>query len=450
MSALKGELLFRGGDGYRAAREESLHNRRRPSRYPEAIVRSRCAEDVVAAVRLARDRGWRIDVRSGGHSWSGSHLHDGGLLVDLSQMTSCDLDLDAATASVEPGLRGSDFTVEVAEHGLFFPTGHCVGPCLGGFILQGGFGWNSRALGPACMSVTGIEAVTMDGERVVANERENPELFWASRGSGPGMPAIVTKFHLALSTWPAVQLSSAYLFSMDALDELMRWVHAVGPSIPNSIELMVFMRRDLMGHEGPGLQLLAPVLSDSEEQAVEDLAVVESCPLLERALTSEVRQRTDVRELVAHSAEFYPEGYRYAVDNMWTSADVEDLLPGYRSIGRTLPARPSHMMWMNWSPAAGPERPDMAYSLEDNFYIALYGVWNDGAEDDRFESWATERMEEMEHLSSGVQLADENLARRPSPFLETKKMKRLEAVRATYDPDGLLCSYNTAAPSRME
>jgi hypothetical protein len=264
------------------------------------------------------------------------------------------------------------------------------------------------------------------------------------------MPAIVTRFHLALSPWPAAQLSSSYLFPIEALDELMSWAHAVGPSIPTSIELMVFMRRDLMGHRGPGLQLLAPVLAASEEQALADLAAVESCPLLDRALVAEPRRRTDVRELVARTVDFYPEGARYAVDNMWTSAPATDLLPGYRRIAETLPARPSHMMWMNWAPGAGPERPDMAYSLEDDVYVALYGVWHERGEDAAFESWATERMREMEVLSSGIQLADENLARRPARFMAPQKAERLEAVRRRWDPDGMLAAYNVSPPAAWD
>ncbi len=36
---------------------------------------------------------------------------------------------------------------------------------------------------------------------------------------------------------------------------------------------------------------------------------------------------------------------------MWTHAPVEQLLPGLRRIADTLPAAPSHMLWMNWGPA---------------------------------------------------------------------------------------------------
>jgi len=36
-------------------------------------------------VKLAPSRGLRISVRGGGHSWIATSLHDGGMLIDLSQ-----------------------------------------------------------------------------------------------------------------------------------------------------------------------------------------------------------------------------------------------------------------------------------------------------------------------------------------------------------------------------
>jgi hypothetical protein len=159
--------------------------------------------------------------------------------------------------------------------------------------------------------------------------------------------------------------------------------------------------------------------------------------LRSHALEREAFVHTDVRELVGHSAEFYPEGWRYAVDNMWTHADIGDLLDGYRAIVKTLPDRPSHAMWMNWNPASGPQRPDMAYSLEDDVYIGLYGVWRDAGDDPRFQDWATNRMREMEPLASGIQLADENLGRRSAPFVTDANLRRLDEARRRYDPTGV-------------
>jgi FAD/FMN-containing dehydrogenase len=79
----------------------------------------------------------------------------------------------------------------------------------------------------------------------------------------------------------------------------------------------------------------------------------------------------------------------------------------------------------------------MAYSVEDDTYIALYGVWDDPAEDEENVAWPTERMREMTSLASGIQLADENLGNRPARFAADANMARLDEVRAAYDPDGL-------------
>jgi hypothetical protein len=136
----------------------------------------------------------------------------------------------------------------------------------------------------------------------------------------------------------------------------------------------------------------------------------------------------------------YPDGHRYDVDNMWTHAPVEELLPGIRRIAETMPAAPSHMLWMNWDPAGGPDRPEMAFSVEDQTYIALYAVWADGAGpevDAANAQWATPRMAEMEPLATGIQLADENLGRRPARFAGDAEMARLDELRAKWDPSGL-------------
>jgi len=90
---------------------------------------------------------------------------------------------------------------------------------------------------------------------------------------------------------------------------------------------------------------------------------------------------------------------------------------------------------MNWGPS--PERPEMAYSVEDETYVAVYGVWQDPTNDEANAAWATERMREMEHLSSGIQLADENLGRRPARFVSEANLARLDELRARHDPDGL-------------
>jgi hypothetical protein len=66
----RGSLVARGEPGYEQARAGRVFNRRRPERYPDAVLLGGSDADVVAGVRLAAERGWTVAVRSGGHSWA--------------------------------------------------------------------------------------------------------------------------------------------------------------------------------------------------------------------------------------------------------------------------------------------------------------------------------------------------------------------------------------------
>ena len=432
---LDGEALERGDDGYEAARRATLWNTRVPQRYPDVIVRAAGEDDVVAAVRMARERGMRIAVRSGGHSWSGNHVRDGGLLLDLSGMQDMSVDAGAMKAMVGPACHGTRLLERLAEDNLFFPVGHCVGVGVGGYLLQGGFGWNGRVHGPACASVEALDLVTADGELVHASESENADLLWAARGAGPGFFAVVTRFHLRLYERPRFVANAAYLFPGEELEAVFRWLHAIGPRLARFLELNAIVHRDEQGELE--IVVAAPVLAASEHEARDALAVLEECPLLDRAKAVMPFASGEMEHLFAGVHAAYPDEHRYTADNMWTHAPIEELLPGLKRIAETMPPAPTHMLWMNWGPGATPaaERPNMAFSVEDDTYIAVYGVWEDPAEDERYATWVTERMREMEALSTGVQLADENLGCRPARFVSDENLRRLDEIRAARDPD---------------
>jgi FAD/FMN-containing dehydrogenase len=432
-SEFSGRVLRRGESGYEEARGAAVWNARTPDRFPDLIVQAEGDGDLLKAVRLARAEGMMIGVRSGGHSWAGNHLRDGGMLLDVSRLDAMKIDAEAMTASVGPGCRGNDLLAALAERDLFFPAGHCPGVALGGYLLQGGFGWNGRVHGPACMSVEAVDVVTADGELLRADERTHPDLFWAVRGSGPGFFGVVARFHLRLYPRPRHVANGVYLYPIDCLEEVFRWVHEIGPRVARTMELMVVIHRDAEGELE--IAVTGPVLADSPEEAAEALALLETCPVRERAKLAFPNAEVQLTDLYAAVHESYPDGYRYSADNMWTHAPIEELLPGLRRIAESMPGAPSHMLWMNWGPS--PARPEMAYSVEDDTYIALYGVWQDAGEDEANTAWATERMREMEHLASGIQLADENLGRRPARFVSEENLARLDEVRAVYDPDGL-------------
>ena len=106
--SVTGRLFLRGEDGYEQARVGRIFNARKPDRFPAAILEVADEQDVVAGVRLAAERGWKVSVRSGGHSWAAWSVHDDALLLDLGALRSISYDEATGIVSAGPATMGSD------------------------------------------------------------------------------------------------------------------------------------------------------------------------------------------------------------------------------------------------------------------------------------------------------------------------------------------------------
>ena len=430
-----------GVDGYEAARAATVWNARLPDRYPALVVEAHDVDDVVAALRYAKANRLQVGVRSGGHSWSANHVRDGGVLIDVHALDQARIDPERMVAVVGPGKGGSALAGDLAARGLFFPVGHCKGVCVGGYLLQGGYGWNSRVLGPACESVIGLDVVTADGEQIYCDAEQHSDLYWAARGAGPGFFAVVTAFHLRLYRQPAVTGSSLYVYPIETADEVFTWARSISAQVDRRVELQIVTSRSVPGAglDGPGIVMASPVFADTEADAVGALKLLDTCPVRDHALVAVPFAPADLPLWFEAVMTNYPSEHRYATDNMWTSAPASALLPGIRRIIETMPPHPAHFLWLNWGPS--PARQDMAYSLEDEIYLALYTAWPSPDDDLRYADWAQSNMAAMADLATGVQLADENLGARPARFASDEAMARLDRVRAHYDPDGRFYSW---------
>ena len=147
------------------------------------------------------------------------------LLLDVSRLNAVTIDPRDMRAMVGPGCRGNQVNNLLAAQKLFFPIGHCEGVGLGGFLLQGGFGWHSRAVGMGCENVLAIDYVGADGELRHASPSENAEMYWAARGAGPGFFGVITRFHLKLYPRPKVIGAKLAFYTADHLEEIVRWAH---------------------------------------------------------------------------------------------------------------------------------------------------------------------------------------------------------------------------------
>jgi len=76
---------------------------------PAALVYCADALDVVTAVQFARDHHLSVSVRSGGHSFSGSSVCEGGIVIDLSRMKGIWVTPEKQTAWAQAGLKLREF-----------------------------------------------------------------------------------------------------------------------------------------------------------------------------------------------------------------------------------------------------------------------------------------------------------------------------------------------------
>src|SRR5436305_3270019 len=110
-----GRLLQPGDEGYDEARKvwNGLFDRR-----PALVARCGNVDDVVAAVNFARESGLPVAVRGGGHSAVGHSTCDDGIVIDLSEMNSVEVDPKTRTARAEAGATWGQFDAATQEHGL--------------------------------------------------------------------------------------------------------------------------------------------------------------------------------------------------------------------------------------------------------------------------------------------------------------------------------------------
>jgi FAD/FMN-containing dehydrogenase len=166
-------------------------------RRPGLIARPSDAPDVARVIACARDSGLALAVRSGGHSGAGHGAVDDGLVLDVRDLRSLELDVDGRTAWAGSGLTAADFSTAVGTHGLATSFGDTGSVGIGGITLAGGMGYLVRKHGLTIDSVIAAEVVTAAGDVLHVDEGSHPDLFWAIRGGG-GNFGVVTRFRYRL------------------------------------------------------------------------------------------------------------------------------------------------------------------------------------------------------------------------------------------------------------
>ena len=273
--SLRGPLLRPGDRGYRAAALPT--NRRYADVRPAGIAQCLGADDVQACVRWARQNGIDLVPRGGGHSYAG-YSTTTGLLVDLGRMRQVQVDGGGETISIAGGGRNADLIAALPASGRAVSIGRCPSVGVGGLILGGGLGFNSRRLGTTSDALLATEIVTADGELRRCDASQHADLLWACRGGGGGNFGINTSFTRQTVDGPAgtvfafewrgadqaAALAAAMQpLLMDAPEAFSGFMslYTLGPDVDRAADLFTYVIGQYVGPQAELLELIAPLLA---------------------------------------------------------------------------------------------------------------------------------------------------------------------------------------------
>jgi FAD/FMN-containing dehydrogenase len=202
---------------------------------PAAVALPETAADIVAIVDFAREHGLRIAPQGTGHNAGPlEHRLANSILVKTERMRGVEIDAQNRRARAEAGALWMDVTVPAAEHRLAAMAGSSPDVGVVGYTLGGGVSWLSRRYGLAANSVTAVELVTASGARVRADRDQHPDLFWALRGGG-GSFGIVTAIEIELRPIVKVYAGSLFWPQDRAREVLQTWREWTQLELPDEL-----------------------------------------------------------------------------------------------------------------------------------------------------------------------------------------------------------------------
>ena len=445
-TTVRGTVTFPGDPGWDDARQ--AYNLAVDQR-PRAVVHAADAADVQAVMRAARAAGLRVAPQGTGHGCGAMASLDEAILLRVDRLGGLEIDAAARRVRAGTGVRWGEVTASLDAHGLAALAGTSPTARVAGYTLGGGIGFLARAHGLACNAVEAVEIVTADGELRRADASSDADLFWAVRGGG-GNFGVVTAIEFRVVPAPEVFAGALFWDVTRAPEVLTAWTEW----IPDAPDTLTSTARVLQfppipdipePFRGRSFAMVQGAFLGAQEQGADLWA-----PL--RALGPEI----DTLAVIPPSALGTinmdpPEPLPYAGDGglltAFTPEAAAALLAVHGGPGTSSPLLSVEIRHLGGAMATAPEGAGALSAIPAPF--AWFGV---GAIPDP--ALVDAVREGIEHVAEALAPWDAgcaymNFAETPCGgdiLFGADVHARLRAVRAAYDPDGLLLANHEVAP----
>jgi FAD/FMN-containing dehydrogenase len=434
-----GEIVLPGDPEYDSARVvwNGMVDRR-----PAVIVRPSGADDVIAAVRFAREQDLVIAVKGGGHSISGQSTCDDGVVIDLSRMRGVRVDPEQRTARVNGGALLRELDDAAQAFGLVCPVGVVSHTGVAGLTLGGGMGRLQRKHGLTIDNLLAVDLATADGRLVRATEEENADLFWGLRGAGANF-GIATSFEFRLQRLDPVITFGTVIHPADRVGELASLIRDTLEAGPDELWIGLNIGRAVPAESFPPEVAGRPVAfvsafhCGSVEQAERDLAEL-------RAFGPPVVDSIDTRpylDVQQQNDEALAWGHRFYMKSAFLPALTDEVVTVCAEQVAQAPKAADGIVsiWACGRAIAEVNEEDTAFSGRTAaFWIAAEILWEDAALDERCREWGRAVMAEVAPFESegryvnDVVESGEDVAR---SVYGDRKYERLVALKRAWDPD---------------
>jgi len=408
-------------------------------RSPALITRCVGVADVISAVRFARGIDFPVAVRSGGHSFPGLSLCDGGMVIDLRLMNGVRVDPEARTARAQAGALLGELDRETQAFGLAVPSGIVTHTGVAGLTLGGGIGWLMRKYGLTIDQLLAVDMVTADGEFVKASEGENADLFWGVRGGG-GNLGIVTEFEFRLNALGPIVLAGPIFWPMEESPNVLRFYRDWISDVPDELTTIVVHRR------APPLPIIPPELHGVPVVAVTCCYAgpVEDGEKVVRPIKgfgSPLLDLCEAKPFLTHQAMFdpsFPHGWWYyfrSCDLAALTDDVIDIVADHAArMTSPLTAFPIFHLGGAITRVGEDETAFNGRGAEHTININATTATSEGFDEER--EWSRSFWSALEPYHTSVYvnfLMDEGEDRIRQAY-GVRKYDRLKALKRTYDP----------------